>query len=79
LWTVPEVADYYRVTERTVRNWIDKGALDVDRKGRTVRVHAPCGTTLKIFERKAKATDSGEQAADRHAAPPVRHAQRVIV
>ena len=41
LWTVPEVADYYRVTERTVRNWIDKGALDVERKGRTVRVHAP--------------------------------------
>jgi len=45
LWKVPEAAIYYRVTERTIRNWIDKGALDVERKGRTVRVHAPTGTS----------------------------------
>ena len=45
LWKVPEAAEYYRVTERTIRNWIDKGALEVDRKGRTVRVHAPTRQT----------------------------------
>lgn len=44
LWTVPETAEYYRVTERTIRNWIDKGALDVVRKGRIVRVPAPTST-----------------------------------
>jgi excisionase family DNA binding protein len=40
LWKVPEAAEHYRVTERTIRNWIDKGAVDVVRKGRTVRVVA---------------------------------------
>lgn len=45
LWTVPETADYYRVNERTIRNWIDKGALDVVRKGRTVRIVSPTSTS----------------------------------
>lgn len=45
LWTTKQTADYYQVTERTVRNWIDKGALDVDRKGRTVRIHPPAKAT----------------------------------
>lgn len=26
-WTVPEVADYFRVTEETVRRWIRAGEL----------------------------------------------------
>jgi excisionase family DNA binding protein len=44
LWTTKQTADYYQVTERTVRNWIDKGALDVERKGRTVRIQPPRNT-----------------------------------
>ncbi len=44
LWTTKQTADYYQVTERTVRNWIDKGALDVERKGRTVRIYPPTAT-----------------------------------
>jgi excisionase family DNA binding protein len=41
LWTVREAAAYYRETERTIRQWIDKGALDVARKGGVVRIVAP--------------------------------------
>lgn len=45
LWTTKQTAEYYQVTERTVRNWIDKGALDVERKGRTVRILPPTNTS----------------------------------
>lgn len=40
-WTAKETAEYYRVTERTVRAWIAKGAIDVVRVGRTVRIVPP--------------------------------------
>jgi excisionase family DNA binding protein len=38
LLTVKEVAERWRVTERTVRTWIDKGAVHALKKGGTVRI-----------------------------------------
>lgn len=40
LLTVKEVAEQWRVTERTVWNWIDKGAVRATKKGGVVRIVA---------------------------------------
>lgn len=40
LMTAAEVAIHYRVTVRTVRNWMAKGLLVPVRRGRTVRFRA---------------------------------------
>lgn len=45
LLTVREVAEEWRVTERTVRNWIDKGAVVSEKRGGVVRIVAGSATT----------------------------------
>lgn len=37
-YTVRDVSDHFRVSERTVRRWISTGLLDAKRLGRCVRV-----------------------------------------
>jgi excisionase family DNA binding protein len=39
LLTVPDIAQHYQVSERSVRRWIANGMLPVVRLGRTVRIH----------------------------------------
>ena len=36
--TVAEVADWFKVNQQTVRNWIDQGRLPAVRVGRRVRI-----------------------------------------
>jgi excisionase family DNA binding protein len=38
LWTVKQAAAYWQVSERTIRAWIDKGALQAVRRGGVVRI-----------------------------------------
>ena len=38
LLTVPQVAEEFRVTAQTIRNWIDQGVLPAVRVGRAFRV-----------------------------------------
>ena len=38
LHTIPDVAEFLRVTERTVRNYIGRGQLQAIRLGRLIRV-----------------------------------------
>jgi excisionase family DNA binding protein len=33
LLTIEQVADYYQVSQRTIRNWIDEGRLECVRLG----------------------------------------------
>lgn len=40
LLTVREVAEEWRVSERTIRNWIEKGAIHAVKRGGVVRVVA---------------------------------------
>lgn len=47
--TVKEMAQRERVTERTVRNWIAKGALDIRR--------TPGGRGVRIIERRDSRSD----------------------
>jgi excisionase family DNA binding protein len=49
--TIDEYASKMRVTERTVRTWIGKGAIVVERRGRTVRI------PLAQFEPVSRGTD----------------------
>jgi excisionase family DNA binding protein len=37
-FTVNEVAEIYRVTPRTIRNWTDRGLLKAWRKDRLIRI-----------------------------------------
>lgn len=50
--TVKEFAEKERVTERTVRNWIDKGAVDYRRTP---------GGAIRIIESRATEEKSGNQ------------------
>lgn len=48
LWSTKQAANYYGVTDRTIRNWIDKGAFDGEtgpRKGRKYTLLAPSTTS----------------------------------
>ncbi len=38
LFRVDEVAEYYSVTDRTIRLWIEHGHLDAVKKGGTIRI-----------------------------------------
>jgi excisionase family DNA binding protein len=38
LLTVPQVAEEFQVTDQTIRNWIDSGALPAVRIGRAFRI-----------------------------------------
>ena len=49
LLTVSEVAEFCRVSPRTVRRWIERGELPAHRLGRQVRVSEK---DLKIFLRE---------------------------
>lgn len=48
--TVKELADRERVTERTVRNWIAKGAVEIRR--------TPGGRGVRIVERRMTNTET---------------------
>lgn len=45
LWTIHEVAEHYRVSERTVRNWVVKGAVEAVKVCGTLRVAPPQTST----------------------------------
>lgn len=47
--TVAEVADHYRFTPRTIRNWIKDGAIQAVRIGRSIRIPE---TALRDFDEK---------------------------
>ena len=52
LWaTTDELADRYRLSAKTVRNWSKKRILPCVRRGRVVRFHVPtCDASLKALE-----------------------------
>ena len=37
-YTIPEVADIFKVTTRTIHNWISEGRLPIIKIGKTVRI-----------------------------------------
>jgi excisionase family DNA binding protein len=63
--TVAEVADWFKVNQQTVRNWIDQGRLPAVRVGRRVRIRR------SDFER-ILGGGSGEPKPDAGARPQVR-------
>jgi excisionase family DNA binding protein len=61
LLTVPQVAEEFQVTDQTIRNWIDSGALPAVRIGRAFRIKRSA-----VDELLDRATaDSGSMATRR--------------
>ena len=59
--TVAEVADWFKVNQQTVRNWIDQGRLPAVRVGRRVRIRR--SDFDRILERGSGASDSSPSTA----------------
>ena len=41
LYSIREIADHLKVSDKTVRRWIDQGRLPVHRIGRQLRISEP--------------------------------------
>ena len=48
LYSIREIADHIKVSDKTVRRWIDQGRLPVHRIGRQLRISQP---DLDVFIR----------------------------
>jgi excisionase family DNA binding protein len=60
--TIREVAERLKVSQRTVRRWIDQGYLQVIKLGRTVRIDEEnlsglISTNVKVVRRPSKARE----------------------
>lgn len=58
-YTIPEVADIFKVTTRTIHNWIAEGRLPIIKIGKTVRISdedikalIDTGRTIKTWAKK---------------------------
>jgi excisionase family DNA binding protein len=62
--TVAEVADWFKVNQQTVRNWIDQGRMPAVRVGRRVRIRR------SDFDRILEGGSSGGSSSPSTAPPP---------
>lgn len=65
-YTIPEVADIFKVTTRTIHNWIAEGRLPIIKIGKTVRISdeavkalMDAGHTIKGYPKKIKKPPCG--------------------
>lgn len=65
-WTTSEVADYYRVTPRTVLAWVKSGRLPVLRRRPKKRGHGAClfsGADVLAIEHEGRDVNPADVAA----------------
>ncbi|MCL4233977.1 MAG: helix-turn-helix domain-containing protein [Deltaproteobacteria bacterium] len=64
--TVEQVAEYFQVSNQTVRNWIDEGALTAMKKGQALRI---AKQSIRLFIAHHKSTkDTPDQFLARRSA-----------